>query len=267
MDPFITHIRSTTNTEEIGRATILDRPVLGSLQDSWFNSSNQHYVWHESPLHASVEALLLLNNAQFNHASFANSNSFPAGKENVSTQSDGISITAPVPLSYAVRGKEALKSILSIGEDNEDEEVDSDSTAQKQNEPVTVEGSQVFKDESSNALPEIEITAPMPGPILPIFPIFDIPQEQALANDQPWPTATTALPKRPFVRSISSSTLMALTEPCLMAWCYDPDFDLNVRPQYSSMNAQVYNLSSVPVVYDAPTNMDYVMPSQNVWGY
>lgn len=112
MDPFVSSIQDTE------RAHSSNRSVLGSLPDNWFNSqSNQDYTQHESPLHASAEALLLLNNAQFSHANFADSGSFPAQKENLSTQFGGIPITAPVPLSYAVRGKAALKSILSIGED------------------------------------------------------------------------------------------------------------------------------------------------------
>lgn len=152
--------------------------------------------------------------------------------------------------------------------DGEDEN-DSDPVPQKLNESVTIEESQVFEDTAIGAFPQIEVTVPTPGPILPILPIFDIPQNRALVNDQPWPAVTEGLATRPFVRSISPSTLMALTEPCLMAWCFDPDLDFNTNPQVSSMSVQqVYNVSSVPAVYDAPLSADYVMPvNRNVWGY
>lgn len=72
------------------------------------NNDREH---SNSSLHASAEALLLLNNARID---FAPAYSAEPEKENKRTFE--IPITAPIPLSYSVRGVEALRSILSVGE-------------------------------------------------------------------------------------------------------------------------------------------------------
>lgn len=83
-----------------------NRAILGPLP-----KVNNDQEYSHSSLHASAEALLLLNNARVD---FVHSMAMGPGKEN--ERNFEIPITAPIPLSYSVRGVEALRSILSVGE-------------------------------------------------------------------------------------------------------------------------------------------------------
>ncbi|KAH9485602.1 hypothetical protein JR316_0002512 [Psilocybe cubensis] len=257
MDPFASYLRRSAEGTKRPRSS--DRSALGSLPQGWVNTqSNQDSPQHDSPLHASAEALLLLNNPHFHHEKSAEPYLFSEEKENANNQFGGIPITAPVPLSYAVRGKAALRSILSIGEDDDEDGINGDSVPQMLNDSVP------------SSFPHIEITAPTPSPILPIVPLFNIPEDTALIRNQPWPEVIGGPATRPFVRSISPSTLMALSEPCLLAWCFDPNLDFSANPAENSVGVQqVYNYPIAEAVYEVPISTDCMIPAtpRNVWGY
>ena len=83
----------------------------------------------------------------------------------------------------------------------------------------------------------------------------------AAAADSARVAAPPARPPPMIVRPISASTLIALTEPCLMAWCCDPESDFNT----SGGVAGVPNSwpAAAPIQNEAGTSGDRV----NLWGY
>ena len=69
-------------------------------------------------------------------------------------------------------------------------------------------------------------------------------------------TAATGPPKL-VIRPISPATLMALTEPCLMAWCNAFDDSTSLAQPGSSLYLPLQNLD-----YN-----NFVVDKINVWGY
>ncbi|KJA28782.1 hypothetical protein HYPSUDRAFT_50960 [Hypholoma sublateritium FD-334 SS-4] len=138
----------------------------------------------------------------------------------------GLTITAPVPLSYAARSKAALKSILSTGNEaicSEDMAREGDTQRAAYThlpEAHGGDGSMSMGIDQLNAFAEQLVHALEQ-------------QEEARAPPLAAIDGTTrhgpreVTPARPpmIVRPISASTLIALTEPCLMAWCCDPESD------------------------------------------
>ena len=64
------------------------------------------------------------------------------------------------------------------------------------------------------------------------------------------------------VRPISASTLIALTEPCLMAWCCDPESDFNTSGVAGVPNSWPA-ATPAAIQNEAGTSGDRV----NLWGY
>ena len=77
-------------------------------------------------------------------------------------------------------------------------------------------------------------------------------------------SARAATPARPpmIVRPISASTLIALTEPCLMAWCCDPEPDFNTSGVAGVPNSWPA-ATPAAIQNEAGTSGDRV----NLWGY
>ena len=83
------------------------------------------------------------------------------------------------------------------------------------------------------------------------FPIHDFefqPNNQVLEN-----------PVRPpmIIRPITPSTLMALTEPCLMAWCSKSALDQS----FPSVNVSITGFDEIAAINYMP------QIAQNSWGY
>lgn len=96
-------------------------------------------------------------------------------------------------------------------------------------------------------------------------------RRDAVGDYRPYPPETDALSsiyghqtpvmRPPFiVRPISPSTLIALTEPCLMAWCYNEDLDFNCT------NSPVLAL---PISWPSVGRRDKsgTLRGVNSWGY
>ncbi|KAF4620502.1 hypothetical protein D9613_000922 [Agrocybe pediades] len=190
-----------------------------------------HRAYASTPLYDPVHALLLLNNSNNpdNHYE----------KENVRPQSTGVHITAPLPLSYAVRGKGAYKSILSVGEEDEEELNSSDKTLTFPHQHI-----------------EYGELATTPGQVI----YHDLNQEEVRITTQDSD-----------IRPITPSTLIALTEPCLMAWCYDPNFDIEIpgdvaQPSIVPAHVPIAFENTLQETQQQDIQFD-VVTKPNDWGY
>ncbi|KAF9529745.1 hypothetical protein CPB83DRAFT_852106 [Crepidotus variabilis] len=164
---------------------------------------------HQSTLHtfSASDERKQTDGSLDNHSS-VNTNS--SGKENKPIEAY-LPISAPIPISHSALGKDAFKSILLAGEEEEKE-------------------------------PEQEMDAHISGTGL----ARSLSQETARhavhrtqahgtdANGQLAQSSVEGDGREPVVQVIikaaTPSTMMALTEPCLLAWCLDFTFDENSAP-------------------------------------
>lgn len=92
---------------------------------------------------------------------------------------------------------------------------------------------------------------------------------EAAAAEEEDSARVAAPPARPpppmIVRPISASTLIALTEPCLMAWCCDPESDFNTSGGVAGVPNSWPAAAAAPAAIqnEAGTSGDRV----NLWGY
>ncbi|KAF9478121.1 hypothetical protein BDN70DRAFT_944382 [Pholiota conissans] len=175
--------------------------------------------------------------------------SFQYPESNEENNPSGMPITAPVPLSYATRGKAAYQSILSVG--------DEDSLVYESQEHV--------QPTSEHLGPNENMTN---SSVLPTdMQLFQWQEDlRRAAANQATQSQQTVQPSM-IIRPISASTLIALTEPCLMKWCLDPDSEL-LSPLPSSSDPVV-----LPFTFNTGFQAD-MMPAAapntrvvNSWGY
>ncbi|KAF8963606.1 hypothetical protein BDZ97DRAFT_1758452 [Flammula alnicola] len=157
-----------------------------------------------------------------------------------------MTITAPVPLSYAVRSKAALRSILSVG--------DEDEVAPEEG----VNNMNLNQESAEFEITHPERTSNWPQGIR--FAMMDAEQIDPGSKQTTQPGM--------IIRPISPSTLMALTEPCLMAWCSAPDSDLPIS------TARVSQMTSIQYHPTPDTRRTLYGDTQNMasnplnsWGY
>ncbi|KIM40380.1 hypothetical protein M413DRAFT_178434 [Hebeloma cylindrosporum] len=234
---------STTNITEEGRKILFHALAMRALELDFLNSPLQTLA----DVAASGQGM---NDAY----------RFALGEKEKENIPVAVPITAPVPLSYAVRGKSALRSILAMGEEEEVGVLWDDPPAVRDSEQEiyaaiynsrfevqkTVQGNehQVYAPISNTRFQDAAFQ-PIPGPGIEVQP-----NNQGFWNP--------GCPRPPMIiRPITPSTLMALTEPCLMAWC-----------SKSALDKRFPSASVSGADYDGARAVDY-MPSsaQNTWGY
>ncbi|KAF8161359.1 hypothetical protein B0H34DRAFT_796164 [Crassisporium funariophilum] len=115
-----------------------------------------------------------------------------------------IAVVAPVPLPHAARSKAALRTMMSFGEEG--------------------------KGQPAQELARIHLCDDMAENIL-----TSAPEGSHLLSADVIDTRRHVPTSQMVIRPISASTLMALTEPCLMAWCDFPNEDMAV-PDHSAVD-------------------------------
>ncbi|KAF8190814.1 hypothetical protein BJ912DRAFT_1041828 [Pholiota molesta] len=175
------------------------------------------------------------------HPDYATSN-----KEN---DPGALAITAPVPLSYAARSKDALRSILSTGGDSPHTDFES------------VQNDASHAETPDDKVADMEFANTQPKQLfqwhdlrLAMLNRADDPSNTSLYDRQSAMTQPTMI-----IRPISASTLMALTEPCLMKWWLDPDDELLCGP--------TSGLGPPPVAAVQYNAVQAPSGTMNSWGY
>ncbi|KAJ3514490.1 hypothetical protein NLJ89_g2350 [Agrocybe chaxingu] len=180
-------------------------------------------------------------------------------KENLSSVPP-VPITAPVPVLYACLGKEALKSILSIGVEEEERTLE---------EPTPQV--HMFTENTNIAHSSAIIHTTYEGHFMGSN--AEVPQEMAAvmarpaATTQRNPVSTTQKATPIAIRPISPSTLMALTEPCLMEWCTLPiKEDAETETAFRVSEEARYQLALGQSFY-AYNRSTVEQSGPNLWGY
>ncbi|CAA7260521.1 unnamed protein product [Cyclocybe aegerita] len=219
----------------------------------------------------SISPLLILSNAAVSTPRILSRHTQdPQNNRSISTESDKenlsvvppVPITAPVPVLYASLGKEALKSILSIGDEGTEEgHTLEESTPQAHiftentnivHSSATIQTSyeRCFMENNTETLQEKATVIARPT---------------AVTQRTPVPTRQQGTPI--VIRPISPSTLMALTDPCLMEWCTLPiKEDAETEAAFRVSEEALYQLTLAQGFYACNwTNMKPSGP--NLWGY
>ncbi|KAF8806611.1 hypothetical protein BYT27DRAFT_7257317 [Phlegmacium glaucopus] len=133
-------------------------------------------------------------------------------------------VAAPVPVPHATRTKAALRTMLSFGDKDKEDTLDSSAA-----------GGESLKKTDARTQADLDNHVHHPN----IEAAMDY---NVLANTGKSEQTTTGQSKL-VIRPISPSTLMALTEPCLMAWCtaFEEDLPEPGLSAYFPLQSSDYN--------------------------